>query len=233
MARCDYSGACAARANYSGRGASKDQTQFDWQDKIALITQGHSIALHWACDKEWPDCPDKDGLAKIAWQKDLNCPETSAAGRLFDAAAALICEVPFTSFEAQGPMMLEALCEKGVRGMDLPLTKDKDGTWRSDWAPLLDVICDRTRGKAARADIFHSSFARAMLQQAQAIRAEHSVDRVGLCGGVFQNRVLAEQATSLLEEEGFRVYLPGALPCNDAALSFGQAAEVAARGLNG
>jgi hydrogenase maturation protein HypF len=192
-----------------------------------------AAALHWACDKEWSECPDKDGLAKIAWQKDLNCPETSAAGRLFDAAAALICEVPFTSFEAQGPMMLEALCENSVRGIDLPLAKDKDGTWRSDWAPLLNVIGDRTRSKAARADIFHSSFAQALLQQAQAIRAEHSVDKVGLCGGVFQNRVLAEQATSLLEEEGFRVYLPGALPCNDAALSFGQAAEVAARGLNG
>ena len=52
--------------------------------------------------------------------------------------------------------------------------------------------------------------------------------RVGLCGGVFQNRVLAEQAIALLEEAGFDVFLPRLLPCNDAALSLGQAAEVAA-----
>jgi hydrogenase maturation protein HypF len=194
-----------------------------------------AAALHWTCNKEWPDndSPDKDGLAKIAWQKDLNCPETSAAGRLFDAAAALICEVPFTSFEAQGPMMLESLCKSSAKGIELPLAKDKDGTWRSDWEPLLNVIDDRTRSKTSRADIFHSSFAHALLQQARAIRDECSVDQVGLCGGVFQNRVLAELAIKLLEGEGFRVYLPSALPCNDAALSFGQAAELAARGHNG
>jgi hydrogenase maturation protein HypF len=197
-----------------------------------------AAALYWACDKEWSgfpdnDSPDKDGLAKIAWQKNLNCPETSAAGRLFDAAAALICEVPFTSFEAQGPMMLEALCENGARGVDLPLAKDKDGIWRSDWAPLLDVIGDSTRSKTERADIFHSSFAQVLLQQARVIRDDYSIDRVGLCGGVFQNRVLTEQAIGLLEDEGFHVYLPGALPCNDAALSFGQAAELAARSFNG
>ncbi len=188
-----------------------------------------AAALHWTCAREWVDCPDNDGLAKIAWQKDLNCPETSAAGRLFDAAAALICEVPVTSFEAQGPMMLEALCTNGVSGMDLPLAKDKGGIWRSDWEPLLDIISDPDRSKTSRADFFHSSLAHMLLQQACAIRDEHSVEKVGLCGGVFQNRVLVEQAISLLENEGFRVYLPSALPCNDAALSFGQAAEIAAR----
>jgi hydrogenase maturation protein HypF len=46
---------------------------------------------------------------------------------------------------------------------------------------------------------------------------------------VFQNRVLAERVIELLEDAGFEVYLPQTLPCNDAALSFGQAAEAAAR----
>jgi len=193
-----------------------------------------AAALYWGCDKEWPnslnnDSPDKDGLAKIAWQKDLNCPKTSAAGRLFDAAAALICDIPVTSFEAQGPMMLEALCTNRVDGIDLPLEKDKDGIWRTDWEPLLDIIGDPDRSKASRAEVFHSSLAQTLLQQARVIRDEHAVDKVGLCGGVFQNRVLTEQAIKLLEDDGFRVYLPSALPCNDAALSFGQAAELAAR----
>ena len=192
-----------------------------------------AAALYWTCDKEWPGFPDKDGLAKIAWQKNLNCPETSAAGRLFDAAAALICDIPVTSFEAQGPMMLEALCKSSVTGIDLPLEKDTNGIWRSDWEPLLDIIGDPDRSKTSRADVFHSSLAQVLLQQACVIRDEHSVDKIGLCGGVFQNRVLAEQAIKLLEAEGFHVHLPSALPCNDAALSFGQAAELAARDHNG
>ncbi len=69
----------------------------------------------------------------------------------------------------------------------------------------------------------------AILQQAEAVREKSAIDQVGLCGGVFQNRVLAEQTINLLDAAGFDVCLPQKLPCNDAALCFGQAAEVAAR----
>jgi len=40
---------------------------------------------------------------------------------------------------------------------------------------------------------------------------------------------LTEQAVESLERHGFHVYLPQKLPCNDAALCYGQAAEIAAR----
>ncbi len=188
-----------------------------------------AAALHWECDRLWPDCPDPDGLAQAAWQNRLNCPETSAAGRLFDAAAAIICDLPVTSFEAQGPMVLESLCRGAAPAVELPVNSDANGVLRSDWQPLLEVISDRHRDPAARAEVFHSSIATAILRQAESVREKHAIDNVGLCGGVFQNRVLTEQALNLLQDAGFKVRLPQMLPCNDAALSFGQAAEVAAR----
>jgi hydrogenase maturation protein HypF len=188
-----------------------------------------AAALHWECDLQWPDCPDPDGVAEAAWRNRLNCPETSAAGRLFDAAAAIICDLPVTSFEAQGPMVLESLCHKPARAIELPAEEDANGMLRSDWQPLLDVLSDTGLDRRTRAEIFHSSIATAILQQAVSVRERHAVDQVGLCGGVFQNRVLTEQAVRLLRNEGFEVYLPEKLPCNDAALSFGQAAEIAAR----
>ncbi len=188
-----------------------------------------AAALHWECDLSWPDCPDPDGLARAAWRNRLNCPETSAAGRLFDAAAAVICDLPVTSFEAQGPMVLEALCRGAAPAVELPISRDENGVLRSDWQPLLDVMSDRNRDPAARAEVFHSSIATTILRQAESLRDAQTIDNVGLCGGVFQNRVLTEQATSLLQSAGFHVCLPQMLPCNDAALSFGQAAEVAAR----
>ncbi len=189
-----------------------------------------AAALHWACDLQWPDCPDADGLAYAAWQRGMNAPETSAIGRLFDAAAALICEVPVTSFEAQGPMMLENLCHEAGEVIEMPLRVGGDGVLRSDWRPLLEAIADKKRGRRERAEAFHTSVATAALRQAEAIRERQAVARIGLCGGVFQNRVLTEQAAAMLRREGFEVWLPGDLPCNDAALSFGQAAEIAARG---
>ena len=192
-----------------------------------------AAALHWTCGRPWPDCPDRDGIAESAWRKKLNCPETSAAGRLFDAAAALILNAHQTSYEAEGPMLLESLCRSCAEPVDLPLDTDANGVWRSDWEPLLDVISDTRRTQVSRAEVFHSSMAMVLLQQARKIREENLVSQVGLCGGVFQNRILAEQVVSLLQDDGFRVLLPSVLPGNDAALCFGQLAELAARDTSG
>ena len=82
--------------------------------------------------------------------------------------------------------------------------------------------------RARRAELFHTSIAQAIAEQAKALFARHNIAQIGLCGGVFQNRVLAEQTIALLEDAGFSVYLPLTLPCNDAALSYGQAAQIAA-----
>jgi len=198
-------------------------------DKAGREPWRSAAALHWECALEWAGSPDTDGIAKAAWDNDLNCPVTSAAGRLFDAAAAMVCEFSNASFEAQGPMMLEALCRSTVEGMELPLLEGDDGVLRTDWQPLLGMLADQSIEPARRAELFHGSVAAAIAGQAKALRAQHDIAQIGLCGGVFQNRVLAEQTIALLEEAGFSVYLPLALPCNDAALSYGQAAEIAAR----
>jgi hydrogenase maturation protein HypF len=126
-------------------------------------------------------------------------------------------------------MMLEALCRDVAEPMGLPLDAGEDGVLRSDWQPLLEVIANEDLVPTRRAELFHASMAGVVLDQALAARRQHAVAQVGLGGGVFQNRVLAERVIALLEEAGFEVYLPQALPCNDAALSFGQAAEAAAR----
>jgi hydrogenase maturation protein HypF len=186
-----------------------------------------AAALHWECGRSWDACPDTDGLARAAWNNGLNSPVTSAAGRLFDAASALVCNTLKTSFEAQGPMFLEALCRGPGDVISLPLVAGTDGVLRSDWEPLLDVAANLELDPVQRAEIVHSSCARAILDQALALRERHDFEHVILCGGVFQNRVLSDQALELLRNRGFDVRMPVRLPCNDAALSFGQAAQVA------
>ena len=198
-------------------------------DKAGREPWRSAASLHWECGREWTAAPDVDGMAKAAWDSDLNCPTTSAAGRLFDAAAAVVCNLPVASFEAQGPMMLEALCRKPVDAIELPLTACADGVLRTDWEPLLGMLADRTMEPALRAETFHASIASAILRQAEVARSQHEIAQVGMCGGVFQNRFLAEQTMGLLRKAGFDVYLPRLLPGNDASLSYGQAAELAAR----
>jgi len=190
-----------------------------------------AAALHWEAGRIWSDCPDGDGLAQSAWRQGLNCPQTSAVGRLFDAAAAMVCGMQHSSFEAQGPMQLESMCRDAGKVVALPLGEDDSGILRTDWEPLLDELGNERLEPAGRAEIFHTSMAKALLEQARRIRETQQIDHVGLSGGVFQNRVLTEQAVALLEADGFAVYCSSKLPCNDAALGLGQAAELAAREL--
>ena len=186
-----------------------------------------AAALYWECGESWPDCPDADGLAHAAWHGGLNSPYSSAVGRLFDAASAVVCNIKDVSFEAQGPMRLESLCEQQRGPIALPLLADDFGVWRTDWAPLLPMLADERLSRRHRAEIFHSSAAHALLAQAQLARDAFGDIRVGLTGGVFQNRVLAAEAVELLKAADFEVHLPSALPCNDAALCFGQIVEFA------
>jgi hydrogenase maturation protein HypF len=126
-------------------------------------------------------------------------------------------------------MLLEAACKGSAAAVTLPMTATANGLWQSDWAPLLPVLLDASRPVAERATVFHASLADTLLRQARQARARHGVNRIGLCGGVFQNRVLTEQACKWLQNDGFQVHLPEDIPVNDGGLSYGQVLEYAMR----
>ncbi len=151
-------------------------------------------------------------------------PNRQLFGRLFDAAAALTGVRTMASFEGQGPMELEALCATPGKSIEITLEKN-DNLLKLNWESLVSVMLDTTLSVSARASLFHASLARAILQQARAIRSEHGVNKIGFSGGVFQNRVLTEHALALLSDDGFKVHLPELIPVNDAGISFGQVIE--------
>ena len=167
-------------------------------------------------------------FAHQAWRKNLNTFETSAVGRLFDAAAALVLGRRVASFEGQGPMELEQSAVGGCEALALPLAADGGGLLRADWAPLLPMLCDENRSAEERAGIFHESMARSVLDQARAVREIQPFDAVGLSGGVFQNRFLTERVVELLTAEGIDVRLHEQVPANDGGLCYGQVIEALA-----
>jgi hydrogenase maturation protein HypF len=178
----------------------------------------------------WPGQPPEAELAGAVWKRRLNCPPTSSAGRLFDAAAALIGIGPQQSHEGEAAMRLEALAWQAcsaAQGIALPLQLD-GAVWRADWSPLLPMLMAQERSPCERAADFHASLAELLCTQARQVRQDHGVDRVGLAGGVFQNRLLTRHAISALEGAGFEVLLPKRLPVNDAAIAFGQIVEAQA-----
>ena len=202
-------------------------------DKAGREPWRSAAALLWETGQPAAFAP---ALLKQAWERGLNSPPSSAAGRLFDAAAALIGVSSQASFEGEGPMRLEALaCSARPRpqeagsmpggGGAMPLSRDGHGLWRADWSPLLPMLMDQAVAPAERAWRFHLAMAASLVDQAVRLREQSGTVDVGLTGGVFQNRLLTELAAPRLEAAGFRVHLPERIPVNDAGVSFGQVME--------
>jgi hydrogenase maturation protein HypF len=164
-----------------------------------------------------------DPIVRAAWERGLNAPISSAAGRLFDAASALVLGVAESSFEGQGPMWLEAVARPCAAWPELPVATDPSGLLRIDWAPLLPWLADAGRDRRTRAWALHAALADAIATVVERLGCAGGT--VGLTGGVFQNRVLVELAGARLQAMGCSVLLAQAVPCNDSGLSYGQVAE--------
>ena len=174
-----------------------------------------------------------DPIVRNAWERRVNSPQSSAAGRLFDAASAIILGLGETSFEGQGPMWLEAIAREPAAFPRLALRSAEEGRLELDWAPLVDWLLQVPRTTAAdrsdRAGAVHASLADGIVQVAARLRDQSGTSVVGLTGGVFQNRRLVEAAMAGLSSRGFEVLLPVQLPCNDGGLSYGQVADFVGR----
>ncbi len=188
-----------------------------------------AAALTWALEHDWNPVSVEAALARQAWRRDTHCHRTTAVGRLFDAAACLVLGREQASFEGQGPMELEHVADPSSKGLALPLDRDEQGLWRSDWAPLLEPLLDARRSAAERAGLFHATLARALVAQVRTIMASRPVDAVGLTGGVFQNRLLTGLVCEQLGAINVSVRLHRAVPANDGGLAYGQLVEAAAR----
>lgn len=155
--------------------------------------------------------------------KGVNCPPTTSAGRLFDAAAGLLGVCAVHGYEGEAAIRLEAAARR--HGPVAPLADGwharADGTL--DLLPLLARLADETdagRG-AAR---FHATLAAALAAHTVALAAGLvTTNTVALAGGCCANRVLVAGLRLHLEAAGLTVLEARELPPNDGGLAYGQA----------
>ncbi len=156
--------------------------------------------------------------ALAGWLAAGEVGTTTAAGRLFDAAAGLLGISRHAAFEGEPPMLLEALAG------DAPAAT---GAFRLragvlDFTPLLATMAD-CRDPAAGAAAFHGTLVEGLAAWSAAIARQAGVDTVALCGGCFLNAHLARDLPGRLAAAGLTVLQPRAMPPNDGAISLGQA----------
>lgn len=196
-------------------------------ERVAREPWRSAAALCWEAGIGWRAGQHDVALLRRAWERNINAPLTSSAGRLFDAASSLLGLCDAASFEGQGPMLLEAAAAGEAPAVELPICEVGDGLLVADWAPLLPKLKDAAMPVAIRAAQFHASLAHCIVAIARRVRERTSFDAIGLTGGVFQNKLLAELAMQLLAAAGFDAHLPGQIPCNDGGLALGQLIEAA------
>ncbi len=156
--------------------------------------------------------------ALMALLAEDKVPTTTAAGRLFDAAAALLGVNTRAAYEGEAPMQLEALVSK-------PLVLNdgyrlEDGTL--DFSPLLAALAD-CDDPVMGASLFHGTLIEALTRWAVHAADTTGIDTIALAGGCFLNRHLAAQIPARLRSAGLVPLLPTSVPPNDGSISLGQA----------
>lgn len=177
-------------------------------------------------------------LLRQALRAGVACPRTSSAGRLFDALAALLGLSPRTSFEAQAAMALEdaAAAVDDVDGDEgYPFSLGGPGPSGAmpgmvvvDWAPLLNAA-QEDLGRGVALSRIAARCHRALTEMIVAVAALAGQERVALCGGCFQNRLLLERTVRRLREAGLRPLWPRRVPPGDNGVALGQVCCAALR----
>ncbi|WP_432698431.1 carbamoyltransferase HypF [Marinobacterium sp. YM272] len=184
----------------------------------------HSLGRAQEIPERFADEPAVAPLMRML-ERGTHCPPTSSLGRLFDAAAGILGICRRQSYEAQAPMQLEALAAQATAdGIDESCYRieEQAGGLRLDLTPLLASLTDEN-SVAAGACRFQATLVTALTDWVLQAAAQQRLQRVALGGGCFLNLALRDGLRSRLEGEGLKVLLPQQLPCNDAAISLGQA----------
>lgn len=153
----------------------------------------------------------------------INTPRTSSAGRLFDAVAMLLGLSSVCSFEAQSAMALETLAWEGkdTEYKDIPINiKEENESHIVDWKPIIEFIIEhKNKGMSSTrlANLFHQYLAHCIKQVVNKV----GISNVIVNGGCFQNRLLLEYTTTLLQPE-HEVFFAEQIPPNDGCISLGQ-----------
>jgi len=157
------------------------------------------------------------GLAALLDQSDV--PVTTSAGRLFDAAAALLGVADVQGYEGEAAMKLEARVRR---------SRIAEGGWTIEngvlsLRPLFERLASRAVDATEGAELFHGTFAAACVDWASRAAEATGIIDIVLGGGCFLNAILAEQVQRGCVTAGLNPLLPRQLPPNDGGLSLGQA----------
>lgn len=188
-----------------------------WRTAVAFLDHYNIDILEHLKQKS----EDKLELIRKMMNQHINSPESSSAGRLFDAVAAMLGCCYTTSFQAEAPLRLEHLATDNYT-----LRYPVDELNPLNCCSMLNGIGEDLRRETDRGLIaakFHNTLVAQIMQQIHLIYEKQNLPRqIILTGGCFQNRRLSTQLENELIKKGFEPIVPIAYPPNDGGVALGQ-----------
>lgn len=177
-------------------------------------------------------------LGMLSGERRYNMPHTSAAGRVLDAASALLGICSVRTYEGECAMKLESVARgvgdaRGTKATGYPreriepdphFIRSKDGRMMFDTTHLLLSLLDNAdKPIAVRAYFIEESMGMALGQMAVRAAKSKGVGTVGFSGGVGYNEHIVSVVKGIVEGEGLRFLTHMNVPCGDGGVSLGQA----------
>ncbi|WP_406661620.1 carbamoyltransferase HypF [Methanolobus sp. ZRKC3] len=155
--------------------------------------------------------------------KNINVVMSSSAGRVLDAASALLGICRYRSYQGEPAMKLESTAKAGKEtSLELPVII-KDDVF--DTSMLLYELYVRL-GEYPITELAHAfedAFAQGIAQLALSTAKRTGIDIIGLTGGVAYNEHINSGIRDKVEEAGFKFITHSRIPCGDGGISLGQA----------
>ncbi len=180
-------------------------------------------------------CDERDARVVLAMVgRGVNTVTSTSAGRLFDAASAVLGVRRVSTYEGEAATHLQFAAERcpeecrvsQVLAPDERLSMGDDGgcVLRSDLL-FARLVEGRLAGRPVEelAYAFHLGLAELVVAACEWARAQTGVPAAALTGGCYQNLLLLDLSVRGLRECGFEVLTHSLVPPNDGGVALGQA----------
>lgn len=205
-----------------------------WRIAVSLLKQAgaddETILSLGLCDET------KLSFLKAQLAGSINCVPSTSAGRVFDAASAVLGFRNVSTCEGEASMVLEFAAERYAKRFpdgvpDEPVflfgsSAEPGEPFRLQTAPFLRELAERKlagEDPDALAYEFHRFLADLIVAGCQRCRERSGRHTVALSGGVFQNLLLTDLVVTGLEKNDFTVLTHSLSAPNDGGIGLGQA----------
>jgi hydrogenase maturation protein HypF len=220
-------------------GNYKEFKRFAHFEKMSLPGGDTAIKSPWRTAVSYLNKTFPDGLPDLPFlknhdtnpiiemvNKNVNSPQTSSCGRLFDAVTAMCGGRQKIHYEAQAAIeLMQAFETINVRPFSY-IIDDLGDHKEILIQPIIRSLVRSIKNGESLSKIssrFHATLVKIFVDIANDARTETGINHIVLSGGVFQNMILFEHTIFTLEKANFKVYTHSQVPTNDGGISLGQA----------